>query len=351
MESKDKIIETYLLNTLNEIKCYVKTKVNLTPEREEITDNKMLEILKSLLVTPNGDVKNKGENDYFSLLLPLTDESENNKIRKTLILYYVGLYYDNVDLLNKMLKSEIDFGYKLYDLYLYYLDKDISSKFTEEEYLQIVKDCGILFEQFNHTTKNLPKEDREKYIVRFTKILKRKHDDLSIACASKLDLRTLFTRSNLDIFEDESYYKASKEQFELISACNSFNAQNEDTIKRLNNLIQTTEFNKYLYNNDLMFSLFTDEELQSIDYWIGSYFCYFSKTPELLDKAMDLFKKNRDIIKLINGLNYKTFMEIDNDTLIEICKDLYCPPNEDYIKFKAAQLKSKSFIKRMFKRK
>ena len=38
-----------------------------------------------------------------------------------------------------------------------------------------------------------------------------------------------------------------------------------------------------------MFSLFTDDELQGMDYWVSSYFNRFSYNLEMLNKAMDLF--------------------------------------------------------------
>ena len=99
-----------------------------------------------------------------------------------------------------------------------------------------------------------------------------------------------------------------------------------------------------------MFGLFSDEELQGIDYWIGSYFNHFSETPEMLDKAMDLFKRKACVVKLFDGLSSETFMKIDNDILLEIYKDIDFIPNEDWIKLKAATMKPKTMIK-LFKRK
>jgi len=136
-----------------------------------------------------------------------------------------------------------------------------------------------------------------------------------------------------------------------MSRCgDSRNINDENTKRRLNDLIQTTTFKEYYWNTDLMFGLFTDEELQGIDHWIGSYFNHFSETPEMLDKAMDLFKRNACVVKLFDRLSSETFMKIDNDILLEIYKNIDFIPNEDWIKLKAATMKPKSMIKRMFKR-
>lgn len=349
---RDDFIETYIQNTLNEIKGFVKPIIVLDPSIEETTDKKMREVLKDLIDSNFKNINVDGYGNLIHTLLPLTDSKENDKIRRTLILYYTALYYDNVELLNKMLKENIHFGYELHDLCLYYLDKDITSKFDEEGYFQIIKDCGGVFKWFNTTTRDLPKEQREQYITKVSNILKERYSDLTIEFRNRYDFYYLFTKNALDIFDDASYYYATKEQLRMMSNCgDSINIKNEDTKRRLNGLIQTTTFKEHYWNSDLMFSLFNDEELQGLDYWVGSYFSHFSETPEMLDKAMDLFKKNRKAIRNVDRLTSEMFMKTDNDILIEIYEDIDPLQNEEWIKLKIASVKPKSMIKRMFKRK
>jgi len=350
LNKREEFLETYIRNTLNEIKDYVKRVLVLESIQEEETDKKMSIVLRELIDANFKNVNVDGYGNLVHTLLPLTDSKENDKIRRTLILYYTALYHDNVELLNKMLKEEIDFGYQLHDLYLYYLDKSITSKFEEEEYFKVIKNCGGVLNKFNFTTRDLPKEKREEYVIRFTNILKERHQDI-ITHSTYGDFCYLFAKKNLDNFEDASYYYATKEQLRMMSRCgDSRNINDENTKRRLNDLIQTTTFKEYYWNTDLMFGLFTDEELQGIDHWIGSYFNHFSETPEMLDKAMDLFKRNACVVKLFDRLSSETFMKIDNDILLEIYKNIDFIPNEDWIKLKAATMKPKSMIKRMFKR-
>ena len=353
---KEEFIETYVRNTLNEIKSFIKTKINLEREQEEKTDEKMSLVLKELI---DGNFKNINVDGYGNLihtLLPLTDEKENNKIRCSLVLYYTALYFDNVKLLNRMLKEEVNFGDRLNDLNLYVLDKNISSKFEENEYIEIVKDCIVVFNGFYQTTKDLPKEEREKYITRFVNILKARHKDLTpdgYLYMYRDRYRWLFIKSIMDIYEDDSYLKASKKQLNIIEHSNTRCIKNEDTIRRLNNLIQTTDFNQHYWNTDLMFSLFSDDELFNIDYWVAGYFDTFSANRDMLNKAMDFYNRIKDEIvdEICVHCGGDIFMMVDNDILVEIYNKRGFIPEDDMLKAMIALVKPKVKLKRIFKRK
>lgn len=349
---KEDFIETYVRNTLNEIKSFIKTKINLEREQEEKTDEKMSLVLKELI---DGNFKNINVDGYGNLihtLLPLTDEKENNKIRCSLVLYYTALYFDNVKLLNRMLQEEVNFGDILNDLNLYVLDKDISSKFEENEYIEIVKDCIVVFNGFYQTTKDLSSEEREKYITRFVNILKARHKDLT-PNGSSHDYYSLFDKKRLDIYEDDSYLNASKKQLNIIANSNTCHIKNEDTIRRLNNLIQTTDFNHHYWNTDLMFSLFSDDELFNMDYWVALYFEAFSDNRDMLNKAMDFYNRIKDEIVDRRDIHCSsdTFMMVDNDVLVEIYNKRGFIPDDDELKAMVALVKPKVKLKRIFKRK
>ena len=233
------------------------------------------------------------------------------------------------------------------------VEKGISEEqLNEQVTLQIIKNCGGVLNNFNFTTRDLPKEKREEYVIRFTNILKERHQDI-ITHSLYSNFYYLFSKKNLDTFEDASYYYGTKEQLKMMSNYGdslSNNIKNDDTIRRLNDLIQTTAFKEYFYNFDLMFSLFNDDELQRMDRWDGRFFEMFSCTPEMLDKAMDLFKRNRRATKLTERITAETFMDIDNDILIKIYDSVEFMPDEDWIKLKASTMSPKTMIK-LFKRK
>lgn len=349
---KEDFIETYVRNTLNEIKNCIKTKINLEREQEEKTDEKLSSVLKELI---DGNFKNINVDGYGNLihtLLPLTDEKENNKIRCSLVLYYTALYFDNVKLLNRMLKEEVNFGNRPNDLDLYVLDRDISSKFEEDEYIEVVKDCIVAFNGFYKTTKDLPKEEREKYITRFVSVLKARHKDLTPDGISHR-YYWLFDKKRMDMYEDDSYLKASKKQLNIIANSNTRHIKNEDTIRRLNNLIQTTDFNQHYWNTDLMFSLFSDDELFNINYWVAGYFDTFSDNRDMLNKAMDFYNRTKDINAdgICVHCSRDAFMMVDNDVLVEIFNKRGFIPDEDELKAMAVLVKPKVKLKRIFKRK
>lgn len=112
--NKTDFIDVYVLKTLNEIKDTVTRNIKLNKEKEDEIDKKMLLVLKDLI------------NANFKELQ--VDEKENEKVRLSLVLYYIALYYDNVDLLHNLLKENVMFDEGWY-INHQYLDKSISSKF------------------------------------------------------------------------------------------------------------------------------------------------------------------------------------------------------------------------------
>ena len=120
--NKDDLINVYILNTLNEIKKTVKENIKLDKDREDVTDKKMMAVLTDLI---NANFKNLQRNINGNIIytfLPILDEKENEKVRSSLILYYVALYYDNVVLLQDLIRAGIKFNTGYYNFNLCYLD-------------------------------------------------------------------------------------------------------------------------------------------------------------------------------------------------------------------------------------
>lgn len=88
--NKDDLINVYVLNTLNEIKKTVKENIKLDKDKEDVTDKKMMAVLIDLI---NANFKNLQRNINGNIIytfLPILDEKENEKVRSSLILYYVA---------------------------------------------------------------------------------------------------------------------------------------------------------------------------------------------------------------------------------------------------------------------
>src|SRR5699024_9791226 len=101
--------------------------------------------------------------------------------------------------------------------------KTISSKFERKKYIEMIKICGFIFRNFANSIKNLPEEEREKYIQRFTKLMNIKYELIYEVLkpkkgyyCSRERFESIFNKNNLDTFTDETYINATEEQLDFI---------------------------------------------------------------------------------------------------------------------------------------
>lgn len=316
--NKDSFIDVYVFKTLNEIKDVVRREIKLEKVKEDETDKKMFLVLKDLINANFKNLQRDPEGNLIYTLLPIVDERENEKVRFSLELYYVALYYDNVSLLQDCLKENVDFR-KNYSKDFQYLDKSVSSKFEREDYIKYLKRIGATFYSFNRSIQDLSDEEREKYIIRFANLVNLKYEDMLAYINDRRcdgNLSCLFSKGNLDKFEDETYSFAKGEQLYFIDRCVS-TSLGEEARKRLNNLLQTTDYCKILRNFDLMMKLYSDEELFTLDYDISLFLDKFSKSDEMLKKALDFVSLRSDLCLNCSFISENRFMEINNCLLIE----------------------------------
>lgn len=269
-------------------------------------------------------------------------------MRLSLILYYTALYYDNVDLLHELLKENANFETICYSINLQYLDKSISSKFDRRQYIEMIKTCGDIFVNFAQSIQYLSEEEKEQYIERFSKIIVDKYEQICNEIKEKpyhrLSFNCAFTKSCLDIFTDETYKQATSQQLEMINLCN-MKKYSEETCQRLNNLMITKVFSKYLYNYDLMMQLYTDEQLEILPNSISYAISNFSNSEASLNKIIDFIQRRPDLAGSIVCISKERFMKIDNFTLIEIFNSRSRHYNDDTID---KIMRKKSAIKKLF---
>lgn len=312
-------IDVYVLKTLNEIKESVKTYINLDLKREEETDQKVSIVLKDLI---NSNFKNlqidPGGNLIYTLL-PIVDDKENSKIRMLFSLYYAALYYDNTELLQDLLKEDINFTPHFITRYEY-LDKSVSSKFDRKEYIEYIKVAGDIIHNFIYSIRNLSEEEREKYIVRFVKLFKLRYEDIHayLKTATRYDdkFKHLFDKNNLDHFEDETYKKSDINQLHLIDWYHD-EKLNKETCDRLNNLMQNKGFTGRLCNLDLMMRLYTDEELGNITCDMSHFLDKHSENMKTIRKAQDFIKLRPDLVSIALWIPNDIFDRTSNYILIE----------------------------------
>ena len=279
-------------------------------------------VLKDLINSNFKNLQQDLKGNMIYTLLPIVDELENEKIRLSLVLYYTALYYDNVDLLHELLKADVRFEYNCY-IALQYLDKTISSKFETKDYVEKVKIFGYIFKNFVKSIENLSEEQREIYSKRFATLFNLKYQDVCDATKEYRGypvepLGKLFVKNSLDTFDDNAYRNADNKQLELIDFCGSI-THNKETCARLNNLISCTNFSNQLCDFDLMMKLYTDEELETLEYDVSYCLSHFSDTEEMLKKAIDFVKLRPNLAFVIVAcVSKERFMKTSNHVLIEV---------------------------------
>lgn len=352
--NKDDLINVYILNTLNEIKKTVKENIKLDKDREDVTDKKMMVVLTDLINANFKNLQRDINGNIIYTFLPILDEKENEKVRSSLILYYVALYYDNVVLLQDLIRAGIKFNTGYYNFNLCYLDKSISSKFDRKEYIRLLNECGFVFTTFHKSLEDLSPVEREKYILRLKKLIKIKHEMLTKIYKKDYNspITGVFTKNRLDAFSDETYICASIEQLIMIGCYGDKKISNEGKIK-LNDLMQTKEFSNCLYNYDLMLRIFTDEELDSLDKYVSTAISKHYETDADLPKILDFVNRRPDLAYEISLVPAEKFRQIDNDTLIEICAysdknlEVYSLSNSKSCDLYAKKVKPKVVMKRV----
>lgn len=326
--NKRDFIDIYVLKTLNEIKKTVTENITLNKERESKIDEKMSLVIKDLINANFKNLQKDPKGNIIYTLLPIVDEKENNKVRLSLVLYYTALYYDNIGLLQDLLREDVKFDYNWRGVRLQYLDKSISSKFETKKYIEMIKNCGYMFTSFVKSIEKLSEEDKVSYIDRFVKLINMKYDSICETLKKKSDysggkqLEHLFTKENLDTFVDKTYIQATMEQLDLIDSC-SGKKYLKETSNRLNNLMQKKGFSKFLCNFDLMMKLYSDEQLETLDYKISVALNEFSESEECLNKIIDFLQRSPDSAHEVIWITKEIFMKHDNFTLIEICNRVH----------------------------
>ena len=326
--NKSDFIDIYVLKTINEIKKTVTENITLNKERESKIDEKMSLVIKDLINANFKNLQKDPKGNIIYTLLPIVDEKENNKVRLSLVLYYTALYYDNIGLLQDLLREDVKFDYNWRGVRLQYLDKSISSKFETKKYIEMIKNCGYMFTSFVKSIEKLSEEDKVSYIDRFVKLINMKYDSICETLKKKSDysggkqLEHLFTKENLDTFVDKTYIQATMEQLDLIDSCRGKKYLKE-TSNRLNNLMQKKGFSKFLCNFDLMMKLYSDEQLETLDYKISVALNEFSESEECLNKIIDFLQRSPDSAHEVIWITKEMFMKHDNFTLIEICNRVH----------------------------
>lgn len=215
----------------------------------------------------------------------------------------------------------------------------------------MIKTCGYIFRNFVNSIKNIP--EKEKYIQRFTKLMSIKYELIYEILKPKIGyywsgerFDSIFNKNNLDTFTDETYTNATEKQLDFINSCASESYKTE-TCERLNHLVQTKGFSNYLLNFDLMMRLYTDEQLETLNFYISHEIDRFSQTEESLNKIVDFVQRRPDLITRIGEISEEDFMEIDNFTLFKVFDSYHFINYDDDLNLMVKSIKLKVVLKKL----
>ena len=273
-------VELYCKDILNEVKSLIKKNhMKLLEPKSIEVDKKMLDIIESLVIKE----KKGNEVNYTLKVLSLTSD-EKERVITTLVLNYVALYNDNMELLNKLLDNNYNFKENCYydNINLFVLDKRISSKFSFQEYLDILKNNIKLFQNFwisliSHSD-NITDDDA---IERFTSLLK-KNPKIAFDSDGNFKYEHLLKREVLTLLSDSDYESLSFKQKEILDDKTYLN---DDEYKFVVKLVKDfgVDYDLIYWSNfredfDIsQIANFSDENIDAIRYLYFSLFRFDNK--------------------------------------------------------------------------
>lgn len=280
------------------IKQEIKRKIKLEKDKEELTDKKIIPLLEK-----ENDLNNDEKKCYYIKL-------------------YTGLYFNNLKVLSNLESNNISLGIFPSNLSIYLLDNSFTKFFTTSSYITFIIRYKPYLHSFFLSIKDLDKKEKEDYIKRLIKLLTYLNNTLkSLENNSKILTNSLFTKKALDTFSDKTYMSANKEQLtNIIAPLES--TPSSATIRRLNYLMTEKGFTMFFHNYDLMFELFSDEEL--INMQISPEY-FFQKTLDYgidITRSLYIYNHYPDIIYNCGCLNNKIFNSYTDDEIIELSKTI-----------------------------
>lgn len=295
------------MDILKEIKLEVKRKIKLDKQKEILTDKMILDVIKTCQV--------------------FDDET-----KCFLIKMYAAIYYDNLELLEYLEKSGLSLGIFPSNLSIYLLDKSMSRYFTKESYMEFIRIFKPFFANFFLSIRNIDEKKRDYYLKRFiylTIVNKSKLEDIQLN--QYINISGIFSKNSLDTFSDEAYRHASETQ--LGQVMNFLKkVPSEETKKRLNGLIITSDFATYFHDYDFMFSLFSDEELKNMTPKVEYYFKKAAQLAIDLQRVLRIYHSNPNIIYNTGVLRKDIFANLSDEEIISLSQKINFSRDEKQLK-------------------
>ena len=305
-------IELYCKDILNEVKGVIKNNfIDILEPKSIEVDKKMLEIIDTLVVKEKKDK----EINYTLKALSLTND-EKERIITTLVLNYVALYNDNMELLNRLLDNNFNFKDHCYynSINLFVLDKRLSSNFSFDEYLDLLRKNIKLFQNFwMSLLSNNDNLNNDDAIKRFANLLKN-NPNIAFDDKAIFKYEHLLRKEILALLTDSDYESLSFNQKKILDEKSHLNNEDYEFVVKLikeygleHDLIYWDNFRNDFDINQI--ANFSEDNISAIRYLYFSLFRFDNKDKyrkRAIAKIRKVLENDPDYSVHLSALAYNT---------------------------------------------
>ena len=236
-----------------------------------------------------------------------------------IVIRYYAIMQDNLSLLKRLEDEKYNFSGNQNSINYFVLDKQLSSKFKTNEYIRDLKKYGVVFEHFYSTLRGLDYREREKILVDFADIVKKRPNLMQVGTKGH-DYPNLLTRRNIDLFGKDFLLSLDDKQIRLV---NSFYFQiTEDNINEIKELvIKYPNFSMPIPLYREILDYFTVDELGNMSVKDMRLYEIATKN-HLIDRMKELLSKNPEFDCPDNFIRYEIFRVIDNETILSLSNEV-----------------------------
>ena len=233
------------------------------------------------------------------------------------VLHYYAFTQGNLELKTKLEDAGYVFSGANIKVNLYALDKNLSSKFEEDEYIQLLINQNKIIERFYDSLRFIKGEEREKYLSDFAYIL---HINPTIAIVKDDDshgfntFQNLLTEKNLKYFGKDFILNSTESQKKVINSLYFYLddyhfAKIKSLLQAYPNLVPNIEL------NGKVLDAFSIEEIGNMSSKDANLY-KIAIEKSLVDRMKELLEADPMFDCPRNFISTEIFKALDNETIL-----------------------------------
>ena len=244
--------------------------------------------------------------------------SNDRRIFPVVVMYY-AIMQDNVELLKRLKEKDYSFGGVQHSINIYALDKQLSSKFKELDYIRYLIKYGKSMEHFYLSLRGLDNHEREKVIRDFSDIVKADPTVLKVG-EDEQDSCNYLTRRNIELFGKDYLINLDEKRRKLL---NSFHFQiNEENVESVRELVDKyPDYNNFLPLYKDVLALFSVDDLGNMTDKDAKLYAAAYKN-KVIYRMKELLSSKPDFDCPIDFIRYEIFKVLSNEEILELDYDV-----------------------------